>query len=399
MNPATYNWKALPPKLWRVGTGMIGLRTPQPPRRPGVLRVGIDATPLLGQRSGVGRYVERVMTHVAALEGAPDQVLTLFSIPQPIPSPLPAHTAPARRAFPARLLRPLWARWQAPPVEFLTGRLDVFHGGNYTMPPVRQAATVVTIHDLTFLRFPDTMTPGALAVLADLPKRVHSYDAVLTVSHAVAAEIESELGVPADRIVVAPNGVDSDWRDATAICAERRKALSVPERWFMFLGTLEPRKNLPMLLDAYTQARAQRPDLPDLVLVGGRGWGPEVNAGRGIRAVGYVSDEDLKGLLAGAQALCSPSLYEGFGLPVLEGLATGRPVLASDIPAHREVAGSQAELIDPHDRDAWAAALVKAADAPADDGRAGQRRAQADRYTWYDSARIHLDLYRRLGRT
>ncbi len=359
------------------------------------LRVGIDATPLVGRYTGVARYVHEVCWQIAALPEAPEQILTLFSRPHPLPSPLPRRTRPARRTAPARILHPLWKGIGRPRAEWLTGPVDVFHGGNYIVPPVRRAATAVTIHDLTFRHYPEILTPASRRLLADLPRRVLGYDAVFTVSQAVADEVVAELGVARERVVVAPNGVDRSWSLARPPSASQSARLGLPERYLLFVGTSEPRKNLATLLAGYRQARAADPDLPDLVLVGAKGWGEQSELPPGARMLGYVSDEDLRTTVAGAVAVCSPSLYEGFGLPVLEGLATGRPVLASDIAAHREVCGGQAELIPPRDVDAWSQALLQASWAPEEPSAESiaARRAAAEPYTWERSARIHLDTY------
>ncbi len=385
--------------------GVPGAQRGAPPR-PGELTVGIDATPMIGQRSGVGRYVERVCAGVAAMPDAPDQVLTLFSRRKTFDEPMPPHTRPAHRSIPAKLLKPAWAHVAHPSVERLTGPIDVFHGGNYLVPPVKKAATAVTVHDLTWLLHPQTLHPDSWSGFATFAETVLGYDAVITVSHAVAAEIEAELKVPAERIVVAPNGVDPSWLNAVALSDEDRRRLGVPERHFLFLGTIEPRKNLTTLLDAHRRARAERPDLPALVLVGAAGWGDTLGRAGGdgdaVVTMGYLDDADVKALMAGAVAVCSPSVYEGFGLPVLEGLAVGSPVLASDIAPHREVSRGRAVLLDPHDVDGWADALIAAADtdpgAEAACGAVAARRAVARGYSWTVSARIHLDTYRSLAR-
>src|SRR5919202_610462 len=128
------------------------------PCRGGGMRVGLDATPLLGQRSGVGRYVEGLLSGMAALDSPPELLLTLFSIRGSVPAPLPAGTRPAPRRAPARLLRRTWSRSSWPPVEFLTGRVDAFHGTNFMQPPAARAGGVLTIHDLAFLRYAHTVT-------------------------------------------------------------------------------------------------------------------------------------------------------------------------------------------------------------------------------------------------
>ncbi len=366
-----------------------------------VVIVGLDATPLVGPRTGIGRYVAELCRAVAEQPDAPEQVLTLFSRPRPlgIEPPPGAHAAP--RSCPARILHPLWRAISFPPVEFLSGRLNVFHGGNYVVPPVRHAGTVMTIHDLTCAFYPQTLAPATAKMLADLPQRARRMDAVVTPTQAVAQEVMAEYGLPAERVTAIAHGVDPAWASATPLDESRRQALDVPERYLLFVGTLEPRKNLAGLVAAYAQARAARPGLAPLLLVGARGWGEQADQQvDGIQALGYLDDSDVQSLVAGALAVCSPSLYEGFGLPVLEGLATGGTVIASDIAAHREVAAGQARLVPVDDVEAWAQALLDAdaAGEPTPDERAA-RQAVAARHTWARSAAAHLDVYRRVARS
>ena len=389
----------LPGKVLRMGRRVLGVGAAR--GRPGALTVGLDALPLFGPRTGIGRYVAEVCGAVATQPDPPDQVLVVPGLQRPLPQPLPPHVRGQARGFPGGFLARGMARG-FPPVEALTGRLDVYHGGNYEMHPVRRAATAVTVHDLTFLRFPHTVQPVTMRMLADLPTRVLGYDAVFAVTQAMADEIAADLQVPAERIVVVPHGVDPVWSRAVPLSRGRREQLGVPERHLLFVGTMEPRKNLPTLLAAHQAARAQDPDVPDLVLVGGLGWGDLPahlrDGAPGLVLTGYLDDADVQGLVAGALAVCSPSVYEGFGLPVVEALAAGTRVLASDIGAHREVSHGRAELLPATDVDAWAQALTDVAREP-DTGRDARRAAVAG-YTWQESGRRHLQTYRELaGRT
>jgi glycosyltransferase involved in cell wall biosynthesis len=358
------------------------------------VRLALDATPLLGQRSGVGRYVTGLLHGLA--EEAPElrPRLTLFSVRGQLPSDLPA---PARRApgrFPARLLRPLWARTPLPPVEVLTGRVDVFHGTNFVLPPTARAGGVVTVHDLAFLRFPDTVTGDVAHYRTLVPRALRRARAVVTVSEAIAGELRAEYGAGLPRLVVAPNGVDAEWAGAEPASDGDLQRLGIPHRYLLFVGNLEPRKNLGTLLRAHAAARGQDPSTPPLVLVGPAGWGDRWQGTapdpRDVVLAGYLSGPDLRRVVARAAAVCMPSRYEGFGLPVLEALAAGRPVLASDIPAHREIAAAQATLLPADDVDAWAGALA-APEAAA--GTEAGRRAHAAAYTWRRSARAHLEAY------
>jgi glycosyltransferase involved in cell wall biosynthesis len=359
------------------------------------LRVALDATPLLGQRSGVGNYVRGLVDGLAQLDDGPEVLLTLFSVRGAVPAPLPRRTRHAPRRAPARLLRRTWARWAWPPAELLTGRVDTFHGTNFVVPPLARAGGLVTVHDLAYLRYRETVT-GDAAQYADLvPQAIDRGAHVLAVSRAMADEIAAEYGLADDRITVAHHGVDPAWSAARPVTAEARARLGLPERYVLFMGNLEPRKNLGTLVRAHTAARREDPSVPVLVLVGPAGWGDRWQGTepdpRDVVTAGYLADGDLHAVVAGAAAVCMPSHYEGFGLPVLEAMAAGRPVLASDIPAHREVAQGHATLLPATDVAAWAEALTRLDAAPPDPAAL---RAHAAGFTWRDSAQAHVRAYR-----
>lgn len=362
------------------------------------MRIALDATPLLGQRSGVGSYVQGLMGGLAELAEGPEVLLTLFSVRGAVPGPLPRRTLPAPRRAPARLLRRTWARWAWPPVELLTGRVSVFHGTNFVLPPLARAGGLVTVHDLAYLRYRETVSGDAAEYARLVPGALARGAHVLAVSRAMAEEIMVEYRLPEDRVTVAHHGVDPAWSRARPAPAADRARLGIPERYLLFAGNLEPRKNLGTLLRAHGAARREDRSVPQLVLVGPSGWGDRWQGGapdpRDVVLGGYLPAGDLRSVVAGATAVCMPSHYEGFGLPVLEALAAGRPVLASDIAAHREIAGGQAVLL-PSDVDAWAAALVAVAQRPDTATEQEARRAHAVRFTWSSSAQGHLAAYAR----
>jgi glycosyltransferase involved in cell wall biosynthesis len=359
------------------------------------VRLALDATPLLGQRSGVGRYVTGLLHGLAEVAPELQPRLTLFSVRGDLPPGLPASARRAPGRFPARLLRPLWARTPLPPIEILTGRVDVFHGTNFVLPPAARARGVVTIHDLAFLRFPDTVTGDVARYRELVPLALRRARAVVTVSEAIADELRAEYSSSLPSLFVAPNGVDPEWARATPASEEDLSRLGIPHRYLLFVGNREPRKNLGMLVRAHAAARREDPSTPRLVLVGPAGWGDRWDGAApdpdDVVVAGYLSGPDLRRVVARAVAVCMPSRYEGFGLPVLEALAAGRPVLASDIPAHREIAGGHATLLPPDDVEGWAEALSTAETLG---GNPADRRAHTVLYTWRRSAARHLEAYR-----
>lgn len=352
-------------------------------RSSAVPRVGLDATPLLGVRTGIGRYVEHL---VAELPGAGvDVVATAFTLRGRLALPPPVTVR--QRPVPARALQALWSRTAVPPVEWLTGRVEVFHGTNFVLPPVRRAAGVLTVHDLSYLRYPDTVAAASLRYRELVPRGLSRAAVVLTPSHAVAAEVREEYGLAPERVVATQLGVDPLWFDATP----------GPEAGhLLFVGTVEPRKGLPVLLDALRLLHAEDPAFPPLVLAGQPGWGPALSTAGlpagAVRTAGYLEPPALRSLVAGAAALVFPSVYEGFGLPPLEAFAAGTPVVASDIPVIREVTGSLATLVPVGDAAALAGALRSVLGAPGDPA---PRVAHARRFRWADTAAATAAAYRR----
>lgn len=376
------------------------------------MRIGLDATPLLGMRTGVGRYVEHLLGALAADSvGRVDQVdpgdrcgdelvATAFTLRGrgALPGMVPAGVATRVRPAPARGLHALWTRTEAPPVEWLTGRIDVFHATNFVLPPLRRAAGVVTVHDLSFLRTPDTVSAASLRYRVLVPRSVRRAAVVCTVSAAVAEEVREEYRLDADRVVVTPLGVDANWFTASAPDPSWLAGRGLPGRYLLFAGTQEPRKGLPTLLAGYARLRASDPDTPPLVLAGPPGWGPALDTAGlppdAVHTTGYLPADELRALVAGAACLVYPSRYEGFGLPPLEAFACGTPVVASDLPVIREVTGTLARLVPVGDADALAEALATTL---ADGGPTGaaDRRTRAAGFTWARCAETTRSAYRR----
>ena len=325
------------------------------------MRVGLDATPLLGTRTGVGRYV-------AGLLSALDVDVTLTAFTWRGVADLPAGYPRAPRRFSARALQALWSRTDWPPVEWLSGPVDVFHGTNFVLPPTRRAAGVVTIHDLAYDAHADTVTPASLRYRVLVPRALTRGAVAVTATHTVAEMIRERFA--AEHVAVAPLGVDPEW-----FAPPGTRPSGLPTDYLVFVGSREPRKNLPVLLDAL----ARVPDAPPLVLLGPPGWGPEIEARPGVVVPGYLSGADLVATVAGARALVLPSRDEGFGLPPVEALAAGVPVVVSDLPVLREVLGEHATYAAPGDPDALAAAIEATLRDPGD--RAAGR-AHAATYTW-----------------
>ncbi|HEX9338837.1 MAG TPA: glycosyltransferase family 1 protein, partial [Pseudonocardiaceae bacterium] len=267
---------------------------------------------------------------------------------------------------------------------------DVVHGTNFVLPVSARAGGVLTIHDLAFLDAPDELPPSDRELPELVRKSAARARVVCTPTSAVATAVTERLGVPADRVLVTPLGVDPVWFTALPPTAELRDRLGLPAEYLLFVGAEGPRKGL----DALFKAHASNPSLPPLVLAGPAESGVD---GRVIRT-GYLADADLRSVVAGAATVVLPSRDEGFGLPVLEALACNVPVVCSDVPALREVAGGQATLVPYGDVEALSEALTTAIADPPPPAVMAARRAHAAEFTWRRCAEATVVAYRQAAR-
>ena len=361
--------------------------------------VGLDATPLLGELTGIGIYTRRLVSELGMLADHPDLVATAFTLRGrgALASAVPPGVAVRSRPVPARLLRSAWARVELPPVEWLCGRVDVFHGTNFVLPPSRRAGGVVSVHDLSYLRYPLTVHANSLRYRELVPRSIDRAAAVCVLTAAMGDEIAAEYGIEPGKIHVTAPGVDESWYTATPLTAAQRTRLGLPDRYVLAVGTLEPRKNLRHLVAAYAQLRRAEPSTPPLVLAGPAGWGPQLavdGVPKGsLLLTGYLPDDQLRGVVAGAACLAYPTLYEGFGLPPVEALACGVPVIASDLPVTREVLGDAAVLVAPDDVDALSQALRVQLAAPWHAEVVQARQDRARLWTWRGCAEATMAAY------
>jgi glycosyltransferase involved in cell wall biosynthesis len=352
------------------------------------VRVLVDYRPALRARTGVGEYVHELVRALTSQDAA-DEVALFTSSWKDRPLPgvaleLP-HVRVVDRQLPAALLTWSWNRLGWPPIEWLAGRFDVVHAATPLAIPSRSAAVVLTIHDLHFLRHPERM---AAEMQRDFPALVRQHaaraPAVVVSSAYTAADVQQTLGVPAGRIHLCPPGAPP-W--AAAIVQRR---LSEPLEHILFLGTLEPRKNVGVLLAAYRQLRSRVPAAPPLVIAGGvpataAGWVAEAATpalARHVQLTGYVSPARRLDLFARAHMLVLPSLDEGFGLPVLEAMACGVPVVVSSGGSLPEVAADAATPLDARDVDGFSAAMSTLLDEGTARAASERGRARAALFRW-----------------
>ncbi len=365
------------------------------------MRVALDGTPLLGARTGIGRYAEHLLDALVERHDL-DLVATAFTLrgSRSLAGAVPAGVSAHSRPVPARILRAAWARTEFPPVEMLAGRADVFHATNFVLPPAYRAGGVVTIHDLAYLTTPDLVGDGSRALRELVPRSLRRAAVVCTPSRTTAEKVLDAYGPSVRRIEVTPLGVDTEWLAASPPTDPERRRLSLPDRYFLFVGTREPRKDLATLLAGYARFRADAgadPPRPALLLVGPPGWDTDLPPADGVQVRDYLPAADLRLVVAGATALVMPSRDEGFGLPALEALAAGVPVIVSRIPALLEVTGGMAADFPVGDVPALADELARAAEptaAAASAQAAATRRAYAAGWTWQRCADATVRAYR-----
>jgi glycosyltransferase involved in cell wall biosynthesis len=338
------------------------------------VRIVIDVSPLALARTGIGNYIRGMVAGLCEV-AVPEHELVAFGPSGPrgrqrirevfatLPvvqwNPLLPHAA-----------RKVWSRWGRVPVEGLVGPLDVFHFSDWMYPPQRGGLRVTTIHDLVPLRFPEWVQAETLRI--HLPKYENAKrtcDRIVVNSRFTRNDVAERLGVPDERIVVAYPGIDPRFRPDG-------EAADLGGPYVLGVSTLEPRKNLPTLVDAFQLLRRQRPELT-LALAGLEGWERQPLETEGVRLLGFVSEDELARLYRGASAFAYPSRFEGFGIPVVEALASGVPAVVSSHPSLDDASGSAALRADPDDPETFADALEQALEAPR---RTGVEHAS--QFTW-----------------
>ena len=357
------------------------------------MRIGFNAR-LLGtdasyRQTGVSRYITQLLDHLPAHLTEDDLLFVA--------------TNPAGAAPPPPVRRILWEQTLLP-IRARRERWDVLHCPVNVLPLIVPCASVVTIHDTAFLAAPETMTWARQRYLrTQIARSIRQADQVLTVSRATADDLMRAFDVPADRITVTPLAADARFRPATPNALDHfRRQHDLHRPYILSVGTREPRKNIARLVRAF--ARIASTVAHDLVLVGPAGWLeseldeairnlPAPVRAR-IRLTGFVPDDDLPLWYAAADVFAYPALHEGFGLPVLEAMACGVPVVTSNTSSLPEIAGDAALLVDPLDERALADAIARViGDDPLAEDLRRRGRARARHFSWDETARLTVAGY------
>lgn len=388
------------------------------------MKIALDYTTGIYPGAGIARYTRSLVAALAELDA--ENSYRLFYAARGLPKPTPEtrqaaalfrrhpNFRPTKVPVSVREMFALWQRLRLPvPVDLFTGRIDLLHSPDFVSPPHWTGKDVITVHDLSFMVVPECAEPKLAGFLGQtVPRAVRRADHIIAVSRQTRDDLVRLLDVPPNKVTVAYNGADA--RFAPGVGADKapglRDRLSLPERFILHVGTLEPRKNLARLVEAYglLMQRGVAHDV-GLVLAGRRGWlyEPVLEAAERVNAVGgrvvfvdFIDDDDLPTLYNMAEVFAYPSLYEGFGLPAAEALASGVPTLVSQDGALAEVVGEAALKVDAYSVEAIAGGLEWLLT----DERLRNRLSRAGpvqvaQFTWDAAARTVLDVYKGLVAT
>jgi glycosyltransferase involved in cell wall biosynthesis len=368
------------------------------------MHIALDVRASLSRPTGVGTYVLGLLDRLP--RQAPEDRFTYFSASLKERYPgreWPPNARLVDRRLPVRGLNAAWNRLGWPPIERLVGAgLDLVHSPAPLLVPARRAKRVVTLHDLFFLKHPE-MVQGEVRrdYVALVREHARRADGVICVSEHTAAEARRLLDVPAGKIAVTPHGVEPFFRETPppGEVENRLRRLSLPRGAILYLGSDEKRKSLVTLVMAYLTLARKRRGAPALVLVGpGASWAQGGSrVGPQIAATSWLEREDVRALMAASAMLVLPSLEEGFGLPVVEAMAAGLPVVCTNGSALSEVAGDAALLVEPRDATGLAHAMERLLDDPplaAELRRRGLARSLD--FDWERTAAQTLAFYRKV---
>ena len=370
------------------------------------MRIAIDARLNAYRIGGIPQYTRQLATALAEL-ARDDELITLQHRDQRTPLVL------APNADRMTLYTPPHHRWEpiALPVELLRVGADVLHFPDFIAPRLRPCPAAITIHDLAFLHFPEILDDSARRYYGQIQASAQRAEAVIAVSESTATDIAERLNLPRERIDVVYEAAAPSFVPLRVDPGEERMIGDVKTTagaFLLFVSTIEPRKNVPMLLQALRICIDRNPKRGyRLLIAGARGWRDtaiydtlrDLQLGEAAQFVGQITDEELCWLYSACRLYTNPSRYEGFGLPLLEALACGAACLASNTTSLPEIGGDAAEYLPPDDPGAWADRIASLWDDDATRIELGQRGVQRARsFSWGRAARETLAIYRRIAR-
>jgi glycosyltransferase involved in cell wall biosynthesis len=367
------------------------------------MRIGLETSVLRTNRAGSAVYTRNLVTRLQALGSGHDFVLYAFG---------KARERAGRRPWETVIRDTVWMH-VAVPLRVWHDRIDVFHATAFSAPVAVRCPLVLTVLDLATVKHPEWFDHRwfYFYTTLTLPFLATRADRIVTISEASKRELMAHYGLAAERIAIVPPAVDHALfharQDPEAVRSVRAR-LGLPDRFILSVGTLEPRKNLSRLIEAFAIMRARAATDRLLVIAGDRGWQYEqifrtvrsLGLEDTVRFLGYVPEPDLPLLYHAADLFVYPSLYEGFGVPILEAMACGCPVVCSNRSSMPEVIGEAGITVDPEDGEALAAAMERVLGDPAvADALRSRGLARAQRFRWEDSTRLLLGVYEDLARS
>ncbi len=360
------------------------------------MKIAIDVTASIYEGTGVATYYNNLIPRL--LKRAPHHEFILFgySLRRQKDLKLANKTFP----FPPGLMEIIWNRLHIIPVERLVGECDILHTWDYIQAPTRNAKVVTTIHDLTPLKFPKQQHSRTIKAYKQGLKWVKkSASAIIADSLSTKQDIIDLLKIPKNKIftvyLAAPDHFHDfcklNHKDQEVHMKQVKSKYSIENKYLLFVGTQEPRKNLERVINAFKTLNSQF----QLIIAGNVGWGKRIKPAENVKTIGFVSDQDLPALFAGASCFIYPSLYEGFGLPVIEAMAVGCPVVTSDRGSLAEISGDAAVLVNPESVEAILFGIESALNNSQSLSEKGKQRAKE--FSWDMTAEYTLAVYERIG--
>lgn len=375
------------------------------------MRIAIDYTAAIRQGAGIGQYVRNLVDALLAEDHSNQYTLLTSGRPT---KERPFPTAPNVRGrsifIPDRYLNVLWYRWRLPLyATYFSGQTDIYHGPDFALPPLgKKLRKVVTVHDLAFLEYPEYAVPELVSYLKKIvPEAVEAADVVTAVSEATRQGLIKYFKTPQEKITVVPIGVTSHFRRITdpILLGATQHKYGLKHPLVLGVGTLEPRKNHLNLIKAFAKATRKKNGPAMLAIAGGKGWLYEetqqlvekLKLENKVRFLGRVSDFDLVTLYSMADVFAFPSFFEGFGIPPLEAMACGAPIITSNTSSLPEVVGDAAILVSPQDVDALSQAITRLIESETLREELRQKGFQrVQQFSWPQTARKMLAIYNRL---
>ena len=378
------------------------------------MKIALDSQPILKQKTGIGWYTYMIMKELNKMDVEEQFVSLAFDFrgrnrAERILRNLGFNDYFIQKKLPYKLYKMLWSILPIPYNKLFKG-YDVYHFFNYIIPPFSKAKVITTIHDLAFVKCPETMRWKTLWHLKlRIRYSLKKADHIIVISKSTKSDLIENFDVNPQKISVVPCAVDCNIYnvgDVVELREQIRKKYDLPNRFFLYLGTVEPRKNIERLIKAYSKLPLELRCEMKLVIAGGKGWKCEqiyalpqkLNVEKDVLFTGYIDEEDKPYIYNLSEIFLFPSLYEGFGIPILEAMASGTPVITSSVSSMPEVSGGAAVLVNPLDVEVLSDAMLELSNDPEKRDKLiqkGYRRVHA--YSWKESAEILLNVFKNVS--